>query len=385
MWHKDLIHRFEHIETPFYLYDTDVLDEVLTEAKKWSQKYAFKVHYAVKANANPRLMRLIKKHGFGADCVSGNEVRHSIAMGFKPWEVVFAGVGKTDKEIEYALDAGVFSLNVESMQELEVVDEIARKKRMIAPISVRINPNFAAETHDYITTGLEDNKFGIAYSNIHKVAELIKQLKHIKFIGVHVHIGSQISKLEVFKGLCAKVNQIQDDFQSNGLEVEHLNLGGGLGINYEEEGRPSVPDFKSYFETFNKYLNIQSGQQVHFELGRSLVASCGNLVSRVLYIKNGGTTNFAVIDAGMTELIRPALYRSVHKIENISAEHGKEQYSVVGPICETSDTFGKQVELPETKRGDFIVIRSTGAYGEVMASQYNMRTPAKSYYSDELR
>ncbi|GAB3532570.1 diaminopimelate decarboxylase [Pontibacter brevis] len=366
--------------TPFYAYNLNLLRQTLQAAKQEADKYNYHVHYAMKANANAPVLNEMRKHGFGADCVSGNEVRAAIENGFAPKDVVFAGVGKSDEEINYALDQDIFCFNCESSHELEVLNELAEKKGRVARIALRINPNVNANTHKYITTGLEENKFGINAWELEGVLEQLQNLKHIELIGIHFHIGSQITDLTVFKNLCTRVNEFQEWFLSHNIRLQHLNVGGGLGVDYYHPEQQPIPDFEAYFGLFNQFLEPRPGQEVHFELGRALVAQCGTLISKVLYIKNGQNTNFAILDAGMTELIRPALYQSYHKIENLTSEKEETRYDVVGPICESSDCFGKAVMLPETKRGDLIAIRTAGAYGEVMASAYNLRNKAKAVY-----
>lgn len=382
MFGTDTLKKFETIESPFYYYDLDLLKKTLS-ALKQAAPPEYHVHYALKANANPEILRVIREAGLGADCVSGNEVKRAYEMGFKSGDIVFAGVGKSDREINDALNIGIFSFNTESTHELEILNELAGKKNKIAPVALRINPNVDAYTHKYITTGLEENKFGINQHEFEHVVELIQSSVNLKFSGLHFHIGSQIQDLSAFKNLCLKVNEINQWFIKRGLFPEHINLGGGLGIDYREPDKNNIVDFATYFKVFKDLLELHPQQKVHFELGRCIVAQCGSLISRALYIKKGINTNFVILDAGMTELIRPALYQAYHKIENISraAEDNTFKYDVVGPICESSDCFGKSVELPETKRGDLFAIRSAGAYGEVMSNHYNLRESAKAVYS----
>jgi diaminopimelate decarboxylase len=378
------IKKFGGIQTPFYYYDISLLKTTLEELKTVTSKHNYIVHYAVKANSNEKILKLIKEYGFGADCVSGNEVLKSVEIGFAEKSIVFAGVGKSDEEIKTALHHNIFCLNVESIQELEVINSIASSMNKKADVALRINPNVDPKTHHYITTGLEENKFGINPWEFDTVINKIKTLENLRLTGLHFHIGSQITDSEVFKGLCIRVKEVEQWFNDHHIQFEHLNVGGGLGVNYEEPDKENVPDFASFFSIFKKFLQLQPGQELHFELGRTLVAQCGSLISKVLYVKDGINTKFVILDAGMTELIRPALYQAYHKIENISSQRKKEKYDVVGPICESSDTFGKAIVLPGTKRGDLIAIRSAGAYGEVMSSRYNLRDPVKSYYPDEF-
>ena len=367
-----------NIQTPCYVYDLNLLNKTLDACKKAADQFGFHVHYALKANVQPTILKAIQANGFGADCVSGNEVRTAISAGFDQSKVVFAGVGKTDKEINMALAADIFCFNVESLQEIEVINELAKAQNKIAKIALRLNPNVNANTHHYITTGLAENKFGINFWELETVIDLIKNSLNIELIGLHFHVGSQINDLQVFKNLCAKVNEFIAWFDTRQLPLKVLNLGGGLGIDYHHPKENNLVNFQAYFELFHQFVQQKEGQEIHFELGRSLVASSGALLSRVVYIKEGIQTNFAILDAGMTDLLRPALYQAFHKIENLSKQHESiaKKYDVVGPICESSDCFGKAVELPITTRGDLMVIYSTGAYGEVMSSNYNLRENA---------
>ena len=358
-----------------------MLEQTLKVLKNESEKYGYNIHYAVKANANTPILKKIVEYGLGSDCVSGNEVIESINAGFKPEDIAFAGVGKSDDEIIAGLENDIFCFNVESIPELEVINEIALKMNKTAKVALRINPNVNASTHHYITTGLQENKFGINMWEMEDVLISLKELNAIKLIGLHFHIGSQITDLQDFKGLCIRVNEIQEWFYARQIIVGHINVGGGLGIDYEHPEANSIPDFKAYFKVFNDFLELRPKQNLHFEIGRAIVGQCGTLISKVLYVKKGVQTNFAILDAGMTELIRPALYQATHKIDNLSSKLKEEKYDVVGPICESSDCFGKAILLPETKRNDIIAIHSTGAYGEVMSSEYNLRTKAKAYYS----
>ena len=378
------ISKFNNIETPFYYYDTDLLQKTLSTCAEAAAPYQFHIHYALKANFNSVLLQEIKKIGFGADCVSAGEVRRAVEVGFDNKKIVFAGVGKSDKEINEALDLDIFCFNVESIQELEVLNELAAAKGKVAQVAIRINPNVDAHTHHNITTGLDENKFGINSWDLPECAETLKGAKNLKFIGIHFHIGSQITNLDVYKNLCVRVNEFCAWFEDKGFVVEVLNVGGGLGIDYYNPDN-QIPDFNAYFKIFSDFLEIKPSQEVHFELGRALVGQSASLISRALYIKNGKKKNFVVLDAGMTELMRPALYQAYHKIENLTRGNQTEiKYDIVGPICESTDCFGKEVEQPVSFRGDLFAIRSAGAYGEVMASKYNLRDAIRSVYSNEL-
>jgi len=380
---KELIHKFTLTPTPFYFYNLELLDRTLQSLKTEAERYDFVIHYALKANSENRILTRIKSYGFGADCVSGNEVKRAIENGFPSEQVVFAGVGKSDEEIITGLSNNIHSFNCESVQELEVIDQLAGKMGKIAPVALRLNPNVSANTHKYITTGLEENKFGINQWELETIVEKLKTLKNIRLIGLHFHIGSQITDLSAFKSLCLKINDFQKWFEQRRIAIHTINVGGGLGIDYHDPDKNAIVDFASFFKLFHEFLDVYPGQKVHFELGRAVVAQCGSLISKVLYIKNGVNTNFMILDAGMTELIRPALYQAYHKIENLTNTDGAlQRYDVVGPICESSDCFGKALQLPVTKRGDIIALRSTGAYGEVMSSNYNLREKVKAYYSE---
>jgi len=378
------LEKFSKLETPFYYYDTNVLKQTLDLLSLEANKYNYKAHYALKANANPRILSIINSYGLGADCVSGGEILAAVKAGFPSSKIVFAGVGKADWEINVALDANIFCFNVESIPEMEVINELAIVKGKIAQVALRINPNVQADTHHYITTGREENKFGISLADVDKVIDVALASSNIKLIGIHFHIGSQILEMNNFAGLCSRINELQDQFAKRNLIMEHINVGGGLGIDYHYPNKQPIPDFAGYLKTFKNMLKLREGQTVHFEPGRSVVGQCGSLITKVLYIKQGAVKTFAIVDAGFTDLIRPALYQAFHKMENISSEEFIQKYDVVGPICESSDCFGKDVELNQTKRGDYVAIRSAGAYGEIMASQYNLRRLPLSYFSEDI-
>ncbi|MGV6943907.1 diaminopimelate decarboxylase [Sphingobacterium kyonggiense] len=384
--HQVDLNRLKSLETPLYYYDMELLANTLDAAKSAADKYGFHIHYALKANFNDRILQLIQSKGFGADCVSGNEVQKSLDMGFPASQITFAGVGKSDKEIILALKENIFAFNVESIQELLIIDELAGKIGVKANISLRINPNVDAHTHHYITTGLDENKFGVPNSELENAAAVLRSCENVNLLGLHFHVGSQITDMNVFKSLCVKVNEWKSWFEERGTTIKVLNVGGGLGVDYYQPDTNPMPDFNAYFEVFDKFLERNPNQEVHFELGRALVAQSGTLVSRVLYTKSGVKKNFLILDAGMTELMRPALYQAYHKIEKLGDSSDAQQinYDVVGPICESSDCFGKEVELPYAERGDLIALRTAGAYGEVMASRYNLRDEIRYLFSNEI-
>jgi diaminopimelate decarboxylase len=377
---------FRHIDTPFYYYDTALLKATLDAiCAAIASQPNYYVHYAMKANANPKLMQLIREAGFGVDCVSGGEIRTAIAEGFEADSIMFAGVGKSDWEIRLALQLGIFSFNVESLAELEVIQELAEQEQRIARVCLRINPDVEAHTHTHIVTGMAENKFGIALDDMMMVIEKANQYANISLKGLHFHIGSQITDMQDFKDLCERINAIQDQLNAQGVYPEIINVGGGLGVDYYAPSENPIPDFKAYFSVFKDCLQLRNGQSLHFELGRSIVAQCGSLMTRVLYVKQSVDKQFAIVDAGMTELIRPALYGAYHHIENLTSTADKMQkYDVVGPICESSDIFAADFPLPTTQRGDILAIRSAGAYGESMASCYNCRQLPSSYTDKEI-
>lgn len=371
---------FQDRETPFYYYDKSLLHDTLqTIAAACSPYPHFEVHYAVKANNNAQILSFIAAHGLGADCVSGGEVRAAIEAGFPAEKIVFAGVGKTDKEIALALAHDIFCFNVESVPELEVIASLAKERNQVARVAFRINPNIGAHTHANITTGLSENKFGISMEEMESIIRRAEELENIRFIGLHFHIGSQILEMDDFIALCNRINQLQDQLEVAGILPEHINVGGGLGIDYLLPDQHPIPQFREYFSVYAQHLRLRDGQTVHFELGRAIVGQCGSLITCVTYVKKTSMKQFAIVDAGMTELIRPALYGAYHQIDHLTSSAPAEVYDVVGPICESSDVFRKDVLLPATQRGDLLAIRSAGAYGEVMASRYNSRDLPHSY------
>ena len=379
------VDKFSRLETPFYYYDTQLLRQTLRVIGDECRKHeGFVVHYAVKANANPKVLGIISQAGLGADCVSGGEIRAALAAGFPASKIVYAGVGKSDWEINLGLDADIFCFNVESIPELEVINELAAQKGKVARICLRINPNVGAHTHANITTGLAENKFGIAMRDMNEVIDIASKMQNVQFIGLHFHIGSQILDMNDFEALCNRINDLQTQLEHQHIPIQHINVGGGLGISYDHPNHLPIPDFHDYFDTYARKLKLRHGQQLHFELGRAIVAQCGTLVTRVLYVKQGAAKQFAIVDAGMTDLIRPALYNAFHRIENISSDEAEETYDVVGPICESSDVFVKAFDLNRCHRGDLLVMRSAGAYGEIMASQYNCRKLPQGFTTEDL-
>ena len=380
------VDKFQDIRTPFYYYDTQLLRQTLQTIKEESGKHAnYHVHYAVKANANQKILQIIKQYGLGADCVSGGEIKAALEAGFPADSIVYAGVGKSDWEIELGLQNDIACFNVESIAELEVINSLAQKLGKTARVAFRINPNIGAHTHANITTGLAENKFGIAMQDMDKVIDEAMSMDNVDVIGLHFHIGSQILDMGDFKALCNRINELQSQLAKRNVFLKNINVGGGLGISYDNPDREPIPDFKDYFNTYASHLHLREDQHLHCELGRSVVAQCGTLITRLLYVKQGSYKQFAIVDAGMTDLIRPALYQALHKIQNISSDEPKQTYDVVGPICESSDVFAKAIDLNTCHRGDLLAIRSAGAYGEIMASGYNCRPLPVGYISEEFR
>ena len=437
--------RVEELATPFWYYDMDVFRKTVKLAASLSERYGIGAHYALKANVEPRLVSYIASKGFGADCVSGNEVKYAVESGFARSSIVFAGVGKSDKEISDALDLGIGCFNVESLMEMQVIDALAASKGVRANVSLRINPNIDAHTHRYVTTGLYENKFGISRHEFEAAIDILKGSKALDFKGLHFHIGSQITDVEpVYSLECERAAEIVEWFEAHGMEVGSIDLGGGLGVDYDEPDENPVPDFEKWFSIIDRKLRRRPEQSVSIEPGRSMVAQCGSLITRVLFVKSGETKTFLIMDAGMNDLIRPALYGAYHKIENLSAHYARTEsaglsakfsstetsesedltrhhqmpageqrsgglalgcarrpdrplekgvggieserlYDIVGPVCESSDVWGEGRELPYSKRGDILAIRSTGAYGSVMSSRYNLRDLAPAVFSDDLK
>ena len=379
------VEKFKSTRTPFYYYDTSLLRKTLATINEEASRHNnFHVHYAVKANANTKILKIINENHLGADCVSGGEIEAAINAGFNPKTIVFAGVGKSDWEIKLGLEKGIFCFNVESVPELEVINALAAEMGKKADVAFRINPNVGAHTHANITTGLAENKFGIAMRDMDSVFDTARKMKNINVVGLHFHIGSQILDMGDFKALCNRINEIQEHLEARGISVTNINVGGGLGVDYNNPDGNAIPDFKSYFDTYAENLKLREGQNLHFELGRSVVAQCGSLITTLLYVKQGAVKQFAIVDAGMTDLIRPALYQAHHEIENITSAEAPETYDVVGPICESSDVFANAVKLAKCHRGDLLAIRSAGAYGEIMASRYNCRSLPTGYTTEDL-
>jgi len=383
VFQSESVKRFINLSTPFYYYDLDILEKNLFNLKNSLKTYN-KVHFSVKSNSNPRILRIIKNFNLGIDAVSANEIKHCINLGFNPKDIVFAGVGKSDEEIKYGIINNISYFNVESLQELEVIDSISKKFSKKTTVSIRINPNIKSETHKKIQTGSSDDKFGIDLNDISHIPKLQK-LENIKITGLHFHIGSQIINLKPFHDLCNISNDILNYLRENDIKIKNINVGGGLGIDYEYPEKNLLSNFKEFISLFNNQIRLDKNQSIHFELGRSIVGQCGFLISKILYSKKSYDKNFLILDSGMNNLIRPALYNSKHKISNLTSKNSDHlNYDVAGPICESSDTFAKNYRLVKSIRGDLIAIHSCGAYAESMSSNYNLRDNINSYYSDTI-
>lgn len=385
MLSRQVADKLAKYETPFYLYDIGLLNQTLESLMSIASKYDYKIHYAIKANYDARLLQIIRKYGVGIDCASGNEVRCAIEAGFDPKSIVYAGVGKRDKEIRYAIEQNILAINCESIEEIDLVNELAAEAGKVVNIALRVNPDIDPKTNHCIDTGQADSKFGISYEEILSSVEHIRSLKNVLVIGMHIHIGSQIRELHVFENMCNKVNVIVENLTSLGFELEFVDVGGGLGVNYDMPENEPISNFASVFAIIKQHLKV-GNREVHFEFGRSIVAQCGELITKVLYNKTTATgRRLVIVDGSMTELIRPALYGSYHNIENITSEADQRlKYTIVGTACESTDVFDENVSLPITKRGDLLTIKSAGAYGMSMASRYNQHDLPAAVYSDEL-
>ena len=383
MFSSELLKKFTELPTPFYFYDTDILRENLKSLSN-CLKTNNKVFFSVKSNTNPKILNIISDHKLGIDAVSFNEIKHCLRNGFIADDIVFAGVGKTDKEIEDGIKCNISCFNVESFQELDLINKLSKKQSKKTNVSIRINPNITSDTNKKIQTGSDEDKFGIDIKDINHIPELSK-LSNIDITGIHFHIGSQLLDLKPFKKLCVITNDITTHLKENGVKLRNINVGGGLGIDYDDPINNPISNFNDFINLFNKNINLDKNQSIHFELGRSVVGQCGYLISRILYEKISYNKNFLILDSGMNNLIRPALYNSIHKISNISVNNKDYiNYDVVGPICESTDTFAKNYKLPSSSRGDLIAIHSCGAYAESMSSNFNLRGNIKSYFSDTI-
>jgi diaminopimelate decarboxylase len=382
---QSALHSFNRMETPFFYYDMDILRATVEKFVSTLDKYGVTAHYAVKANSNDRILKTISGAGIKAECATGNEITLALANGFAADGIFFDGVAKTDKEIITALKAGVELFNCESIQELEVIDALAGGMGIKAAIAVRVNPDVDAKTHKYITTGTEEDKFGISSWAFDELFATLARCRNLQFTGIHMHAGSQITDMNVYAELCKKASEFEKLFTQRGFDVKLLNLGGGLGVDYEKPLDNWMPDIEGLCRTISQNISLKPGQTVHIEPGRAMVANCAHIISRVVYVKEGLKKKFAILDCGMHTLIRPALYQASHKVENLSCREPLEKYDVVGCVCESSDTFAKGLLGGAPHRGDFFAIHSAGAYGQVMNMRYLQRDLAPAVYSDDIK
>lgn len=362
----------ETVGTPFYVYSTATLERhyrVFTEAFEGLDA---RVCFAMKSNGNMAVVRTLARLGAGADVVSGGEMEIALRAGVPAERIVFSGVGKTSAELAQALRAGIHQINVESVPELETLNAIAQDLGVKAPIALRINPDVGAGGHAKITTGKKENKFGIDWVDAHGIYQRASEMAGISVQGIAIHIGSQIADLQPFEDAFLRVRDLVAMLRADGIQITRLDLGGGLGVPYEDGTIPPPP--KAYGDIVRQTLG-DLGCSIMLEPGRLIAGNAGLLVSDVIYVKEGHTRTFAIVDAAMNDLVRPSMYEAFHAIVPVAEPTTDEtiEYDVVGPVCETGDTFAKQRPLPPLKAGDRVAFRTAGAYGAVMASQYNAR------------
>ena len=384
----DLTVAAEKFGTPLYIYSAGTVLDHYTRLDAALAPLDHLICYAVKANSNRAILKLLADAGAGFDIVSGGELFRALKAGADPGKCTFAGVGKRREEIEYALDRGVYSFNVESEAELDYINEIASGKSQRAPIALRINPDVAAETHAYISTGKSENKFGIGLDRAAQIYERASKMPGVAIRGVQMHIGSQITEAKPFAAAIEKIAPLVRELKSK-YKIQFFSVGGGMGIIYrralesgsgtwwhEHDGEPSAFSVRDYANTIVPPLR-ELGVRILVEPGRFLVGNAGVLLTRVLYIKETGRKKFAIIDAGMNDLIRPALYESYHQIVPVvqpsMSRNKTEKMDIVGPVCESGDFFAQDREMPELRPGDLLAVMTAGAYGFVMASNYNSR------------
>ena len=392
----DLAQAAEKFGTPLYIYSASTILDHYTRLGAALAPLEHLICYAVKANSNRAILKLLADAGAGFDIVSGGELFRALKAGADPKKITFAGVGKTRAEIEYALEQGVHSFNVESEAELELIDKIAAEKKSRAPIALRVNPDVDPHTHKYISTGSHENKFGIALSDAPRIYERAAKMANIDIVGVQMHIGSQITEAKPFAAAINKVAPLVRDLKSK-YKIGFFSIGGGMGIIYKRAlesgsgkwwhdhgGEPSAFSVQDYAKAILPPLR-DLGVRILIEPGRFLVGNAGALLTRILYLKKSGAKTFAIVDAGMNDLIRPALYQSYHEIVPVNQDRSEKSTAspartdIVGPVCESGDFFALDREMPEPREGDLLAIMSAGAYGFVMASNYNSRSlPAEA-------
>ncbi len=355
--------------TPLYVYDFNHITEQFTKLKEAFKARKSLVCYAVKANSNLSVLKHLKELGAGCDCVSIGEVKRALHVGVARYKIIFSGVGKRDDEIREALKEDILMINLESEEEMGRVEAIAKELGIKARISIRVNPNIDAKTHPYISTGLHDNKFGVDIDSAKRMYIKAKNSENLVPVGIHFHIGSQITELEPFREAAKMVSDLVRNLQSLKIDIKFFDVGGGVGIDYEGEETLNLYDYsQAIFENLTG-LDIT----LTCEPGRFLVGNCGTFLTKVLYEKNNGKKRFVIVDGAMNDLGRPSLYGAYHKIEVIGSEGDESEADVVGPVCESTDFFAKNRVLPKTKHDDLLAIKSAGAYGFTMSSNYNTR------------
>jgi len=373
------------METPYYLYDLNLLESTLIQAQTAADLYNMKLMYAIKANTNKRVLEKIRSFGFGIDAVSIGEIELAIDNGFQPYQIVFAGSGKTKREITRALEYGIAVIHCESIQEWDFITSTITEN-CPTRIALRINPNVNVDTHVNIQTGGENHKFGIS---IREAQELIDRLitseSQIMPCGFHFHVGSQITQMDFFEDMSRAVKRFLSTLPAD-FEFDYLNLGGGLGVNYEDPEQDCMPNFLGWMRAIRPHFSSEDFPIIHLEPGRSLVAQCGRIISEVLYVKERPGEKIAILDAGMNDLMRPALYDARHLVTMHNDQYNTNEtnmYTVAGPSCESTDTFGKNFELPILKTGEHVAIHTCGAYAESMRLNYNHRGSATCVYCEE--
>jgi len=366
-----LDHIAEVAGTPTYVYSTSTIRNRYELLSDTIAAVPNRIHYTLKANSNRAILRLVRSLGAGADVVSGGELFRAREAGFRGEEIIFGGVGKTERELIDALDARVLLINVESEMELHLVNDLAARRRMRAPVSIRVNPEITVDAaHQYIRTGERGHKFGVPFDDARRIGELAAGLPHVTLLGLDMHLGSQLSRVDPYRAATERLTTIAADLRERGIDsLKYLDIGGGLGVRYDSE---EPPDLARFAESVLP-LVAASGLQLIMEPGRFVVGNAGVLLTRVLYRKHSGGKEYVITDAGMTELLRPSHYGAFHRIEAVRAENGRIRADVVGPVCESGDFLALDRDVQDVQPGDLLSVFDVGAYGFVMASNYNSR------------
>ena len=372
----------EKVGTPFYVYSKAAILDKINQYKEAFKSVDTLICYATKANPNLSILKIAAEEGLGADTVSGGEIYKAIKAGIKPEKIVYAGVGKTDFELDFAVREGILSFNIESKQELDVLNQIAEKRKKKANIAIRVNPDVDPKTHPYISTGLKESKFGIDIDEALDAYKYAAKLENLNIVGIHCHIGSQLLDVSPYKEAIEKVLSLVEKLKKEGINLSHLDIGGGLGIKYKPEDNPPTP-----YDLANVILPLvrDTGLKLIIEPGRSLVGESGALVSKVIFTKKKKSKNFIIVDSGMNDLVRPAMYNAYHHILPIKPKDEKIVADIVGPICETGDFLALDREIDSLRRGDLLAVMSAGAYGSSMSSNYNVRPRAVEVLVDKDR